>query len=319
MESIWTVPCGLVHVKCSMDSIWTVPWIPYGIVHGFAIEIHWKFHEIHMESIWTLHGPVHGMHHSMCSPYGIHSGYGLTKWLGTQPKNSPYGIHGLGGGIHPVHMESIWNHPESVKTSFGSTNIVLRNLPPASYTLRHRNCARTRLRPNHRRMGKRKQLGIQALTNGTDIRGPPLDLGFPNYVLIRICDASSATIYKELFECVISKYRIEEEVEKVLALASHALPWPNYFAGGCKNLRQVVRILHPRQNSPARAVTKTTADDNAKYIPLTVITSIVNTFRSWKNSGLQRNFCFFLGGQRLIGLLLTDSCLQAVCHYLSGR
>ena len=65
--------------------------------------------------------------------------------------------------------------------------------------------------------------------------GPPLDLGFPNYVLIRICDASSATIYKELFECVISKYRIEEEVEKVLALASHALPWPNYFAGGCKN------------------------------------------------------------------------------------
>ena len=115
MESIWTGPCGMFHgfhMDCSMDSIWNSTWI-----HGFAIEIHWKFHEIHMESIWTLHGLVHEMHHSMCSPYGIHSGYGLTKWLGTQPKNSPYGIHGLGGGIHPVHMESIWNHPGSVKTS----------------------------------------------------------------------------------------------------------------------------------------------------------------------------------------------------------
>jgi hypothetical protein len=112
------IPCGMVHgihMDCSM---WTGAWIPYGIVHGFSIKIHWKFHGFHMESIWTVHGPVHGMHHSMYSPCGIHSGYGLTKWLGTQPKNSPYGIHGLGGGIHPVHMESIWNHPGSVKTSF---------------------------------------------------------------------------------------------------------------------------------------------------------------------------------------------------------
>ena len=111
------IPCGMVHgihMDCSM---WTGAWIPYGIVHGFSIKIHWKFHGIHMESIWTVHGPVHGIHHSMYSPYGIHSGYGLTKWLGTQPKNSPYGIHGLGGGIHPVHMESIWNYPGSVKTS----------------------------------------------------------------------------------------------------------------------------------------------------------------------------------------------------------
>ena len=60
-----------------------------------------------MESIWT--GPW--------IPYGFHSRYGLKKWLGAQPKNSPYGIHGLGGGIHPVHMESIWNYPGSVKTS----------------------------------------------------------------------------------------------------------------------------------------------------------------------------------------------------------
>ena len=94
MESIWT-------------GAWIGAWIPYGIVHGFAIKIHWKFHGIHMESTWT----------SAWSPYGIHSGYGMKKWLGTQPKNSPYGIHGLGGGIHPVHMESIWNYPGSVKTS----------------------------------------------------------------------------------------------------------------------------------------------------------------------------------------------------------
>ena len=33
------------------------------------------------------------MVYSMDSPYGIHSGYGMKKWLGTQPKNSPYGIH----------------------------------------------------------------------------------------------------------------------------------------------------------------------------------------------------------------------------------
>jgi hypothetical protein len=110
-----------IHMDCSMwTGAWIGAWIPYGIVHGFAIEIHWKFHGIHMESIWTLHGLVHGMHHSMYSPYGIHTGYGLTKWLGTQPKNSPYGIHGLGGGIHPVHMESIWNYPGSVKTSVSS-------------------------------------------------------------------------------------------------------------------------------------------------------------------------------------------------------
>jgi len=44
-----------------MESIWTVPWNPYGIVHGFPLEIHWKFH-------------------------GIHSGYGIEKWLAYQQK-----------------------------------------------------------------------------------------------------------------------------------------------------------------------------------------------------------------------------------------
>ena len=80
MESIWT-------------SAWIGAWIPYGIVHGFAIKIHWKFHGIHMESTWTSAWSPYGMVYSMDSPYGIHSGYGMKKWLGTQPKNSPYGIH----------------------------------------------------------------------------------------------------------------------------------------------------------------------------------------------------------------------------------
>src|SRR6266446_4791707 len=41
------IPCGMVHgihMDCSM---WTGAWIPYGIVYGFAIKIHWKFYGIH--------------------------------------------------------------------------------------------------------------------------------------------------------------------------------------------------------------------------------------------------------------------------------
>jgi len=78
-----------------------------------------------MESIWAGPWNPYGMVYSMDNPYGFHSGYGLKKWLGTQPKNSSYGIHGLGVGIHPVHMESIWNHPGSVKTSPRGTNFEL--------------------------------------------------------------------------------------------------------------------------------------------------------------------------------------------------
>ena len=57
--------------------------------------------------IWPA---IHGMVHSIWIPYGLHSGYGMKKWLGCQPKNSPYGVHGMG-------LESIWNIPGSVKTS----------------------------------------------------------------------------------------------------------------------------------------------------------------------------------------------------------
>ena len=112
----------------SKDSIWNVPWNPYGTVHmdwfiwnPYAL-VHMESictgsYGIHMESIWTGAWNPYGMVYSMDNPYGIHSAYGLKKWLETQPKNSPYGIHGLGGGVHPVHMESIWNHPGTVKTS----------------------------------------------------------------------------------------------------------------------------------------------------------------------------------------------------------
>jgi len=86
-----------------------------------------------MESIWTGPWNPYGMVYSMDNPYGFHSGYGLKKWLGTQPKNSPYGIHGLGVGIHPVHMESIWNHLGSVKTSdhsFFLVHFTTHSIPP---------------------------------------------------------------------------------------------------------------------------------------------------------------------------------------------
>jgi len=78
--------------------MWTVPWNPDGIVCGFAIQIPWN---------------PYGMHHSMDFPYGFHSGYGMKKWLGCQPKNSPYGFHGM--GLESTH--SIWNIAGSVKTS----------------------------------------------------------------------------------------------------------------------------------------------------------------------------------------------------------
>jgi hypothetical protein len=47
-----------------VESIWTVPCNPYGIVQGVAIyklQIHWKFHGIHMDQSmectipWTFH------------------------------------------------------------------------------------------------------------------------------------------------------------------------------------------------------------------------------------------------------------------------
>jgi len=62
------------------------------------MDLQLKFIGNSMESIWNPYGMVYSMDnpygivYSMDNPYGFHSGYGLKKWLGTQPKNSSYGI-----------------------------------------------------------------------------------------------------------------------------------------------------------------------------------------------------------------------------------
>src|SRR6266702_2783276 len=82
--------------------------------YNHSMEWTWNPYEpVHMESIWN--GSFHV--HSMSIPYGFHSGYGMRKWLGPQPKSfhmdsmewtwNPYGIH----------MNSIWINPGRVKTS----------------------------------------------------------------------------------------------------------------------------------------------------------------------------------------------------------
>ena len=58
-----------------------------------------------MESTWTSPWNPYGMHDSMDIPYGFHTGYGMKKWLGCQPKNSPYGFHGM--GMESTHSK--WN------------------------------------------------------------------------------------------------------------------------------------------------------------------------------------------------------------------
>ncbi len=101
MESIWTGPYGM-----DMESIWN----GHGIHMNQSI---WNPYGMEMESIWN--GSFHV--HSMSIPYGFHSGYGMRKWLGPQPKSfhmdsmewtwNPYGFH----------MDSIWINPGRVKTS----------------------------------------------------------------------------------------------------------------------------------------------------------------------------------------------------------
>ena len=63
-----------------------------------------KFIGISMESTWTSAWNVHGMGHSIWNLYGLQSGYGMKKWLGCQPKNCPYGVHGM--ALDSTH--SIW-------------------------------------------------------------------------------------------------------------------------------------------------------------------------------------------------------------------
>ena len=93
---------------------WSI-WNGHGIHMNQSI---WNPYGMEMESIWN--GSFHV--HSMSIPYGFHSGYGMRKWLGPQPKSfhmdsmewtwNPYGIH----------MDSIWINPGRVKTSVLTTH-----------------------------------------------------------------------------------------------------------------------------------------------------------------------------------------------------
>jgi hypothetical protein len=86
MDSRWVdSPYGMVDIPWIPDEMVDIPWIPDGMVHG-----------IHMESMELTHSIWNPwkMDHSTWNPWTI-----------------PSGIH----GIHPFHMESIWNTPGSVK------------------------------------------------------------------------------------------------------------------------------------------------------------------------------------------------------------
>ena len=85
-------------VDSSMESIWNSTWI----CNVSSLEIPWNPHRMLME--WYI-------------PYGFHSGYRMKNWLGCQPKNSSYGVHGM--GLESTH--SIWNILGSVKTSHHAT------------------------------------------------------------------------------------------------------------------------------------------------------------------------------------------------------
>src|SRR6266699_130269 len=74
---------------------WSI-WNGHGIHMNQSI---WNPYGMEMESIWN--GSFHV--HSMSIPYGFHSGYGMRKWLGPQPKS--------------FHMDYIWINPGRVKTS----------------------------------------------------------------------------------------------------------------------------------------------------------------------------------------------------------
>ena len=56
-----------------------------------------------MESIWFSPWIAYGRHHSVGVPYGFHSGHGIEKWLGCQPKN--------GMTLESSHF--IWNPSEN--------------------------------------------------------------------------------------------------------------------------------------------------------------------------------------------------------------
>jgi hypothetical protein len=64
------------------------------------MDLQCKFIGNAMESAWTSPWNPYGMHHSMELPYGFLRAHGMKKWLGCQPKNSPWNS-----------MEWGWNPP----------------------------------------------------------------------------------------------------------------------------------------------------------------------------------------------------------------
>ncbi len=126
MDSIWTKWTwvhGLHMDTVNGHSMWTkLTWsmdswhgLHMDSVHGFHMEHEstWNGVGIHMEWCWS----PYGIDHSITLPYGIHGHYGIRKWLEPQPNVIPYGLHGMAGGVHGVHMHSIWNNLGRVKTS----------------------------------------------------------------------------------------------------------------------------------------------------------------------------------------------------------
>jgi len=108
MESMWnhSMESKWNH---SMESIWNQS---MEFMLDWAKQV-WIPSSFHMEQSRI----PYGIDHSMAIPYGIQGDYGTSKWLGPHLEIIPYGFHGMGGGFHGFHMDSIWINPGSVKTS----------------------------------------------------------------------------------------------------------------------------------------------------------------------------------------------------------
>ncbi|KAF8811182.1 hypothetical protein BYT27DRAFT_7208624 [Phlegmacium glaucopus] len=104
--SIWN---GMIHLYIpwngygmDMKSI-SIPWNGYGMDMK-SISIPWNGYGLHLYIPWNGYGMKLDSMWNMTIPYGIHSDYGMGKWLGTEPKVIPYGIHGMADGFHMDNM-----------------------------------------------------------------------------------------------------------------------------------------------------------------------------------------------------------------------
>ena len=103
-------------MEWSMESNWTVPWNPCGMVHGIHgilmeqyMDLQFKFIGNSMDSTWT----VHGIHMEWCIPWTFHMESIVDmEWKhewGPSQKVVHGTVHGM-GAFHPIpygfHMES---------------------------------------------------------------------------------------------------------------------------------------------------------------------------------------------------------------------